>query len=138
MAKKSTAPAAAPQEQRPTRELWRFVDFYNKNVRAHSKEECMGVIRQIQRLIDKGLGVEDLATALENYAADEWRKAQEPRYSKPIRSFFTYEVVKEWLTPKKKPVRPDPLKRVTAFQTTEMPKPVSVELDDPVDPVSEL
>jgi hypothetical protein len=123
-------------QQRPTRELWRFIDFYNTKIKAHSKEECIGVIRNIQRLIDKGLGVEDLAQALENYEADDWRRAN-PRYSKQIRSFFTFETIKEWLKPRPKMVKPDPLAKVVAFETTVKPAPAVPELDDE-SPVEEM
>ena len=129
MTKKSTDPTGGP-----TRMLWRFVDYYNKHIKEHSKEECVGVIRNIQRIIDKGLGVEDLAQALENYEKDEWRKAN-PRYSKPIRSFFTYEMVKEWLNPRPKLVKPDPLARLSLFEALPTPPPAAIApLDnDPVD-----
>lgn len=114
--------------QRPTRELWRFIKFYTERVRPQSKADCQGVIRQIQRLIDKGIGVEDMALALENYANDDWRKAQDPRFTKSIRSFFTAENIKEWMTPKpKKPVRP--IDQIVKFETLERPQPVTVELE---------
>lgn len=114
--------------QRPTRELWRFVKFYTERIRAQSRTECQGVIRQIQRLIDKGIGLEDMALALENYANDEWRKAQDPRFTKSIRSFFTAENIKEWMTPRpKKPVRP--IDVIAKFEAVERPKPVQIELD---------
>jgi hypothetical protein len=119
--------------QRPTRELWRFIKFYTERIRAQSAADCKGVIRQIQRLIDKGIGLEDMALALENYANDEWRKAQDPRYTKSIRSFFTAENIKEWMTPKpKKSVRP--IDRIAKFEAVERPKPVQLEpeIDDPV------
>lgn len=117
-----------PAEQRPTNELWRFLDYYNKNVKAHSASECSGVIRNIQRLIDKGLGVDSLATALENYANDEWRKAN-PRYSKHIRSFFSLEVITEWLTPRPPIVKP--MDKVAKFRSDERPAPaIPVRLDD--------
>jgi hypothetical protein len=122
-------------EQRPTRELWRFVRYYTENIRAQSQTECQGVIRQIQRLIDKGIGVEDMALALENYAKDDWRKRQDPRFTKSIRSFFTVENIKEWLTPRpKKPVRP--IDQIALFEAVDRPKPAVIEpeTDDPVSP----
>jgi hypothetical protein len=137
MPKKKLDGAEAPlnPEQRPTRELFRFVAYYNEKIRAHSKEECVGVLRNIQRIIDKGLGVEDLAQALENYEADEWRRAN-PRYSKQIRSFFTYETIKEWLKPRPKAVKPDPLARVSGFTVDAKPAPVVVAplIDDSASP----
>jgi hypothetical protein len=112
--------------QRPTRELWRFVKYYTEHIRAQSRTECQGVIRQIQRLIDKGIGLEDMALAMENYAKDDWRKAQDPRFTKSIRSFFTAENIKEWLTPRpKKPVRP--IDQIALFEAVERPKPAVVE-----------
>lgn len=107
-------------KQRPTRELWRFVRFYCQNIRAQSAEDCKGVIRAIQRMVDKGIGLEDIAQALENYAEDPWRKQQDPRYSKPIRAFFKPEVIREWLTPKPPP---KPVQPVFDFEPTIRPVP---------------
>ena len=121
-------------EQRPTRELWRFVDFYGKNIRATSKADSTGVIRQIQRLIDKGIGLEDIATALENYAKDEWRMAQtDPKASKPMRSFFTAETIKEWLTPRKFVKKLRTIDKIALFTSDYVPPPAVVEeeIDDP-------
>lgn len=131
MPRKKAEPAAGPPaEQRPTRELYRFIAFYLEKVRKHSKSDTVGVFRQIQNLIDKGLGVDVIAIALENYEADEWRR-KNPHFSKHIRSFFTPETIKDWQTPKK--IRPvDPLDRVTQFKTDVLPpKAVPLPLDDP-------
>jgi hypothetical protein len=115
-------------EQRPTRELYRFVAFYNEKIKAHGPSVTAGVIKNIQRLIDKGLGVEDLAQALENYEKDDWRRAN-PRFSKSIFAFFTYEIIKEWLLPRPKMVKPDPIKaRVTEFQPDFRPEPAQPTL----------
>lgn len=125
MPKKKQDPVAAapPAEQRPTRELYRFWAFYNEKIKAQPKATVAGVLRNIQRLIDQGLGVEDMAQALENYEADEWRRAN-PRYSKSIWAFFTAENIREWLVPRPKMVKPDPLSRVNEFKTVERPAPV--------------
>jgi hypothetical protein len=120
-----------PAEQRPTRELYRFIRFYNDKIKKSSETERVGIFRAIQRLIDKGLGVDAIALALENYEADEWRRAN-PRFSKSIRSFFTVETIQEWQTPKGKPKPVDPLARVNSFKPDFVPPPVQPELfDDP-------
>lgn len=132
MAKKKPEVVGPPAEQRPARELWRLMNFYNTKIKAHSKEECVGVIRNMQRLIDKGLGVDEMAQALENYEADEWRRAN-PRYSKTVRAFFTVESIKEWLTPRPKPQKPDPLARLATFEPTTNPVPAKITIADPVE-----
>lgn len=136
--KKSDSAKPELQNQRPTRELFRFVAFYNQKIKAHGPDVTATVLRNIQRLLDKGLGIEDMAIALENYENDEWRKAN-PRYSKDMRSFFTMETIKEWLTPRPKLVKPDPLKHVHAFETSAKPAPAKPMLfDDPEDESLEL
>ena len=133
----SAAPASAPEpvaplaEQRPTRELYRFVAFYDEKIRKSSEAEKVGIFRSMQRLIDKGLGVDAMAQALENYEADEWRPAC-PRFSKSIRTFFTVECIQEWLQPRGKPKKVDPLAKVAAFQPDFVPAPATpVVIDDP-------
>lgn len=126
-------PAFKSPEQRPTREYWRMMAYYKENIRPQSDADCVGVIRNIQRLIEKGTSIEDIAVALENYASDPWRKAN-PRYSKPIRSFFTAEMIQEWQTPKSEPVKPPkPIDRIAQFTSDFLPSPAVVEssLDDP-------
>lgn len=110
-----------PKGDRPTREIWRLLKYYDNKVRHCSKADFIGVIRNIQRLIDKGIGMETIATALENYANDEWRQAQDPRYSLAPRSFFSEAKIKEWETPRPspKPVRPQ-----IQFEAIERPAPV--------------
>lgn len=93
-------PEPEPESEYSTRELSQFLRFYNEKIRKHSTAETRGVIRQIQRLLKKGVTVEMIRAALQNYAADEWRKAQDPRYSKHIRSFFTQEFIQEWQAPR--------------------------------------
>jgi hypothetical protein len=127
--------SAEPQAQvMSTREIYRFVAFYNEKIRKTSKEEQTGIFRLIQRLMTvHGIPPEDIALALENYAADEWRKAQDIRFSKTMRAFFMPETIREWLTPKKKPVKLDPLKAVSQFTAAYVPPPAIVEepsLDD--------
>lgn len=120
-------PEQAPERlsaKYPTRELGRLLSYYKKNIRDYASGEAQGVIRNIQRLIDKGIGLEDIAQALENYANDEWRKSQDPRYSLSVRSFFSEAKIKEWATPK--PARPTPVKAALPeidFQPLERPKP---------------
>ncbi len=124
MPKKKAEPEAAapPAEQRPTRELYRFWAFYNDKIKPSPKSTVAGVLRNIQRLIDQGLGVDEMALALENYESDEWRRAN-PRYSKSIFAFFTAENVREWLSPRPKMTKPDPLERVNQFTTDVRPAP---------------
>jgi hypothetical protein len=130
MPRKKSDPVGPPAEQRPTRELYRFIRFYTEKIRAASKTEMVGVFRLIQNVIDKGLGVDEIAAALENYEQDEWRRAN-PRFSKSIRSFFTVENIKEWQTPKGKPKKVDPLARLNSFAPDLRPAPaVPQPLDD--------
>ena len=121
-------PTPSGRPKPSTRELWAFVAYYNEHIKAHSKEQQTGVLRNIQLVLDK-LDVEDVALALENYAADPWRKAN-PRFSKHIRSFFTYEVVKEWLKPVNK-VEPDKVPaKVRLFQPLVRPEPAQITVED--------
>ena len=136
MPKKKAAEAAAPAEQRPTRELYRFWAFYNDKIKAAPKTSVGGIIKNIQRIIDQGLGVDDMAVALENYEADEWRRAN-PHYSKSIWAFFTPETIRERLTPKPNMVKPDPLARVHQYLTTERPSPAQPVLPT-IEPEPEL
>ena len=115
---------AEPSDAYTSRELWRCINFYCKNIRNHPPEEYKGVIRNIQRMIDKGIGLEMIATALENYMNDEWRKAN-PAYSKPIRSFFTKEIIEEWQHPRPSIKKPDPVQ--INFTPLFRPSPVTVE-----------
>ena len=122
--------AAAPDpvvDSRPTRELGRFISFYKKNIRDCTSQECVGVIRNIQRLIEKGIAAEDIATALRNYADDEWRKSQDPRFSYAIRTFFSEAKIKEWLTPKeKRAFKEKPALPQVNFTPLERPKPAAL------------
>jgi hypothetical protein len=89
-----------------TVELSRIVRFYCKNVRPHSPKEMTGIYRNLQRLCNqKGVTLEMLQTAVENYAADPYVRASDPRARKNIRSFFTYDNVVMW----QQPVRQNPL-----------------------------
>jgi hypothetical protein len=117
------APAKAPSD-RPTRELGRFIKFYKEKVRDCTSTECVGVIKNIQRMLDKGIGLDEIATALQNYADDEWRKSRDPRLSYPIRTFFSMAKIKEWLNPMPKPGKPG-LPQIN-FTPLETPKPAAL------------
>lgn len=110
-----------PSDAYTARELWKLMNFYLTKIRNHPKGETVGVIRQIQRLLDKGIEFDTIAQALENYAADDWRKAN-PRYSRPVRTFFTAESIAEWSQPKP-PVRKyaEPF---LSFEPSVVPKPL--------------
>jgi hypothetical protein len=111
-----------------TRELGRLLGFYKKHIRDYTPEESRGVIRNIQRMLDKGTELEDIATAVQNYAEDEWRKSQDPRYSMPVRTFFSAAKIKEWLTPRERPVSMKPALPQIHFTPLERPKPVQPTL----------
>jgi hypothetical protein len=115
-----------PSAKYPTRELGRLIKYYREKVRQCSSGEQIGVIRNIQRLIDKGIGLEDIAQALENYANDEYRKSQDTRFSYSIRTFFSEAKIQEWLKPRPKrtfqPTR-STLPEI-AFTALERPQPV--------------
>jgi hypothetical protein len=115
-----------PSAKYPTRELGRLIKYYREKVRQCTSAEQIGVIRNIQRLIDKGIGLEDIATALENYANDDYRKNQDPRYTYSIRTFFSEAKIQEWLKPRpKRAVQPPrPTLPEIAFTALERPKPV--------------
>lgn len=115
-----------PSAKYPTRELGRLLSYYKKNVRDFTPSESTGVIRAIQRMIDKGIGLEDIAQALRNYAEDEYRKSQDTRFSHAVRTFFSEAKIKEWLEPKqKRPFQPSkPSLPQIDFKALERPKPV--------------
>jgi hypothetical protein len=100
----------APEKQSAryrTQELGRLLSYYKKNIRDYHYTEANGVIRNIQRLIDKGLALEDIVQAMENYAADEYRKSSDPRFTLSVRSFFSEAKIREWLNPvERKPMKP--------------------------------
>lgn len=82
-----------------TRELSKFISFYTQNIRQHSRSETMGVMRQIQRLLEKGLTMKQISTALKHYRDDPFRQQADPRHMKHIRSFFTRETIEQWQQP---------------------------------------
>jgi hypothetical protein len=116
---------AKPADSRPTREIGRLLSFYKKNIRDYTPTESVGVVRNIQRMIAKGLVFEDIVTALQNYAEDEWRKSQDPRRSMPIRTFFSEAKIREWLKPQGRtvPVAQKPALPEIAFTPIERPAP---------------
>lgn len=113
-----------PQPAPTTRELSRLMKYYNEKIKPHSKSQCVGVLRNIQRLLASGTALEDIALALENYANDPWRKANDLRYTKAIRSFFMPDVIAEWQTPRPQFVKPG-LPEIQ-FMPTVQPSPVTV------------
>lgn len=118
-------PPEKPSAKYPTRELGRLLSFYKKNVRDYLPQESVGVIRNIQRLIDKGIEYQDIVQALKNYADDEWRKNSDPKYTMGVRTFFTEVKVKEWINPiKRKAAVPEkPKLPQIDFEPMERPKP---------------
>ena len=88
-----------------TREISKLVAFYNEQIRPHGKQEQLGIFRNIQRLIGKGISMAQMSRALQNYAADEYVRASDPRLRMNIRSFFSESVIKLW----QEPIRRKPL-----------------------------
>lgn len=125
-----------PSKAYTSRELWRFVRYYCEKIRNHPQNECVGVIRNIQRMIDKGIGLEKIATALENYYKDEWRTAN-PAYSMKIRSFFSQEAIEEWQHPRPKVKKVEPRIPSIDFTPQQRPKP-AVVLPRPEEDTSDL
>lgn len=122
----------APEETGyTTRDLWRFVNYYCTRIRAFPNTETGGVIRNIQRMLAKGISLEEIAIALRNYEEDDWRKKNDPRYSMHIRSFFKAETIKQWQTPRPK-LKQSRLPFVT-IQPTTKPTPVQVQQQDEID-----
>ncbi len=119
--------AKPPSAQRTTRELGRFLKYYKEKIRDYTADESVGVIRNIQRMLDNGITAEDIATALHNYAEDEYRKASHPTFTMSVRKFFSQAKIQEWITPVKrtppmaytKPSLPQ-----VAFTPLERPQPV--------------
>jgi hypothetical protein len=89
-----------------TREISRLVSYYNKNIRLHSKNEQVGIFRQIMLMVKKGtVTMSDISQAMQNYAADEWVKSCHQTQRHHIRKFMMAEKIQQWLQPKpSKPV----------------------------------
>jgi hypothetical protein len=90
---------AAVEDPDSTRQLSKFKTFFLQNIKSVSDREQLGVIRQIQRIVAKGVTHEQIAIALRNYADDPFRKESDERFTKNIMSFFTETCIKEWQTP---------------------------------------
>jgi hypothetical protein len=83
-----------------TREISKLVNFYLKNVRNQPKEEYVGLFRNIMAMCKRGrVSMNDISTALQNYAADEYVQSLDPRLRKSIRVFFKEENILAWLSP---------------------------------------
>jgi hypothetical protein len=82
-----------------TRDISKLVKFYNEQIRPHSQAEQLGIFRTIQRLLAKGLTMAQMSRALQNYAADDYVKASDPRLRMNIRSFFSEAIIKLWQEP---------------------------------------
>jgi hypothetical protein len=83
-----------------TREISKLVTFYLKNVRNHSKDEYIGLFRNIQAMMRRGrVTMNDVSAALQNYAADEYVRSLDQRLRKHIRVFFKEENILQWITP---------------------------------------
>jgi hypothetical protein len=116
-----------PSDAYPTRELGRLLKAYKERVRDYHYTESQGVIKNIQRMIDKGIEFADIAQALDNYAKDEWRLSQGPARSHPVRTFFCEAKIKEWINPpprSKTTTQARPALPQVAFVALERPKPV--------------
>jgi hypothetical protein len=106
-----------------------IAERYTRSVRAHSHYEMLGVIRNMRRLLAKGITFEMLDVAVRIYAADPFVQRSDPRRRKHIRSFFTEITIRQWQTPL--PERPkstnpnrdpalDVLDRLDAFHEQQM------------------
>lgn len=85
-----------PKQGRPAitnREAGKLIGYYTKHIRQHTKQDMLGVVKQIMALVTKhGLTIPQFVTALENY-----RDAQiDPKYRKHVRSFFTKDSILAW------------------------------------------
>jgi hypothetical protein len=85
-----------------TREISKLVTFYLKNVRAHDKSEMVGIIRQIQLMVKKGITMEDISLAMQNYASDDFTKNNHPALRHHIRKFMMPEKIRMWKNPPKR------------------------------------
>lgn len=90
----------------PTRALAKIANKYYKAVRPHAAKDKVGVIRQMQRLVLKGVTPEMLETAIDNYVKSLVEENTDPRFRKRIRSFLEINNVLLWQKPL--PTRPKP------------------------------
>lgn len=93
-AKKAKSAEPRDPNQPSTREISRVVSFYEKNVRNDGK--VIGIFRQIQLMLNKGVTLGQISQAVQNYAkADFTRSLPEPRRHS-IRKFMKPEVIRQW------------------------------------------
>jgi hypothetical protein len=114
-----------------TREISKLVTFYCKNVRAHDKAEMVGIIRQIQLMLNKGVTMEDISAAIQNYAADEFTRNSHEAHRHHIRKFMMPEKIRQWkIAPKRTKTTTDP--SLVALERLEASAPVPVTVAPPV------
>jgi hypothetical protein len=113
-----------PSAKYPTRELGRLLSYYKKNIKDFGTKVPFGVMKNIQSIIDKGVALEDIVTAMQNY--EQARKDQDPQFTLGVRSFFSEEKIAYWLDPPKQATTPFRLKPALPeiqFTATMRPKP---------------
>jgi hypothetical protein len=123
-----------------SRNLSKYVTFYVQNIRDVPKVETVGVIRSIQRLLEKGAVThEEIAVALRNYRDDPFRREADPRMVKHIRSFFTADTIKQWQRPVERTARgfraPSPM--VQEIERAEAVLRPVADIQDPIRPAEE-
>lgn len=112
--------------------------FYNKNVRAHGKEEMLGIFQNIQRIVKRGkITLADMSVAVQNYAKDDFVKRSDVRKRHHIRTFFTEEKILQWKEPVRetKPADPslaalDRLAEMAVQPKPAPPEPVNETIND--------
>ena len=113
------------QPEVSTRALGKLTSIYFKRIKSHSETEKRGIIQQLMRLIKKGIGLDEMQVALENYIEHCTKKVcqdhptvEQPKTStvctlckgeleeyvdarlrKNVRSFFTSDNIKQWQRP---------------------------------------
>lgn len=112
-----------------TREISKIVTFYLKNVRNHPKEEQLGLFRNITAMCKRGrVTMNQISTAVQNYAADPYVQSLDPRARKAIRIFFKEEVILQWLNPMPKGGRTVEQSLAQADQLTQANQGLSVPI----------
>jgi hypothetical protein len=107
-----------PSQKYTTKDIWKLTKFYADKIRAFPPSHAGRLIKQIQRLLDKGVEMDSIAIALENYEADEQRRRADPRYVLSIYTFFTEAKIQEWQTP-----RPSYKPQILTFDIPVLPPP---------------
>lgn len=79
-----------------TRDIARLLQYYEMNIRNDGK--ILGIFRQVQRLVAKGITLSQISQAMQKYAADPWVKGQDERRRMPVRGFMTVNYIRKWQT----------------------------------------